>query len=77
MKKLSYLLAILLIACVNPAKKANNPPIAKVYDSYLYRSQLEEIVPKGLNFDDSIQVAKDHIDKWIRNQLLSAAEYEV
>jgi hypothetical protein len=70
MKKLSYLLAILLIACVNPAKKANNPPIAKVYDSYLYRSQLEEIVPKGLNFDDSIQVAKDHIDKWIRNQLL-------
>ncbi len=71
MKYLTFLLSIALLAgCLESRKKANDIPVAKVYDKYLYVSQLQEIVPSGLSFEDSLLIVKDHIDKWIRNQLL-------
>ena len=32
-----------------------NPPVARVYDTYLYRSDLHHIVPKGSSAQDSTQ----------------------
>jgi len=70
MKRLSIILAFLLAACLNNREHQDDTPVAKVYDQYLYLSELEEIVPPGLSMEDSISVIKDHIDKWILNQLL-------
>lgn len=70
MSKLYFLLSILLISCFGPANKQDDPIVAKVFDDYLYLSELEEIIPKGLSLEDSLLVTRDHIDKWIRNRLL-------
>lgn len=71
MNKLSILLLVFLLAsCLNNREHQDDTPVAKVYDDYLYLTELEEIVPPGLSMEDSVLVVKDHIDKWILNQLL-------
>ena len=64
------LLLIALTGCFHSRNKVKEVPIAKVYEKYFYASQLKNIVPSGLSIEDSIIIVKDHIDKWIRNQLL-------
>ncbi len=61
---------VLAVSCTISKKPKNDPPIARAYEKYLYSSQLQEIIPKEISPQDSQVVAKDHIDKWIRNQLL-------
>jgi len=71
MKKVLFVyLALLAISCTKPGNLPDDPPVAKTYDNYLYSSQLKNIVPYGLSPEDSLVVIKDHIDKWIRKQLL-------
>jgi len=71
MKKLCVFLSVIFLsACLGNGKRTDDTPVAKVYDEYLYLSELEEVVPRGLSLEDSILVVKDHIDKWIRNRLL-------
>ncbi len=71
MNKISIIIVFILAAgCMKTNKRNNDPPIARVYETYLYSSQLKDIVPKDFSVQDSQVVTKDHIDKWIRNQLL-------
>jgi hypothetical protein len=60
----------ILFSCSRPAGKPKDVAIARVYDKYLYKSQIEEIVPKNLSSADSQRIVSDHIDKWVRKQLL-------
>jgi hypothetical protein len=60
----------IFLSCSGPAKKPNDVAIARVYDKYLYKSQIEDIVPKNLSSADSHRIVSDHIDKWVRKQLL-------
>jgi hypothetical protein len=69
-KILALLAFILAFGCVNSTKRSIDPPIARVYEKQLHASGLKEIVPKEVSAQDSQIVAKEHIDKWIRNQLL-------
>ncbi|NJK86144.1 MAG: peptidyl-prolyl cis-trans isomerase [Bacteroidales bacterium] len=50
--------------------KNDEKPIARVYDKYLYKSDLEKMVPDNISPSDSAVLATDFIDKWIRKQLL-------
>lgn len=74
MNKVSFffLLIIFLFSCKSKDEKENDQVLAKVYDKYLYKSQIEGIVPKGLTGADSARIVSDHIDKWVRKQLLVA-----
>ena len=47
-----------------------NPPVARVYDTYLYRSDLRNIVPKGSSPQDSTAIVSRYIDAWITRQLI-------
>ncbi|HIT97994.1 MAG TPA: hypothetical protein IAC44_04060 [Candidatus Merdimorpha stercoravium] len=47
-----------------------NPPVARVYDTYLYRSDLHHIVPKGSSPQDSAAIVSRYIDAWITRQLI-------
>ena len=67
---LIFFLVIFLAGCLNSGKKAQEIPVAKVYDRYLYVSQLQDIVPPGLTAEDSVLIVKNYVEKWIRNQLL-------
>ncbi len=69
-KAISLYLIFLLMACNQAGNQADDPPVARVYDNYLHVSQIKNIVPKGLSPEDSLLVIKDHIDKWVRKQLL-------
>ncbi|MBN1597667.1 MAG: hypothetical protein JW894_05195 [Bacteroidales bacterium] len=64
------LLIAFFISCNRAGDNIENPPVARVYDKYLYKSQIENIVPGGLTVEDSLLVVRDHIEKWIRQQLL-------
>lgn len=45
-------------------------PVARVYDKYLYPSDLQGHIPSELNREDSIRISRRLIEEWIRNQLL-------
>lgn len=45
-------------------------PIARVYDKYLYASDLDGIIRKGIPKFDSANIAERYIQSWIKKQLL-------
>ncbi len=68
MKLFIFLLFFVSIAC-NRFNNSHKEPLAKVYNNYLYREDLAGLFPSGLTSADSAKIAKNYIDKWIRNQL--------
>jgi hypothetical protein len=59
-----------LIACSKGPDKGSSKPVARVFDKYLYSSDLEGVIPSGIPAADSASMTRDFIEKWIRNQLL-------
>jgi hypothetical protein len=71
MKYLTIIFAALLISgCNKPPENGTEKPLARVFDRYLYTSDLDGVVPAGLTGQDSASAVNDFIEKWIRNQLL-------
>ena len=73
-----FFLLLFFISCSllhpeNTDKKKD--AVARIFDKYLYRSELIDVVPKGISYQDSITIAKNYIDNWIRqNIVLKKAE---
>lgn len=44
--------------------------IARVYDNYLYKSDLIGLIPKGVSPKDSILISKNYINNWIEKQVI-------
>ncbi|WP_224995400.1 peptidyl-prolyl cis-trans isomerase [Cesiribacter sp. SM1] len=44
--------------------------VARVHDQYLYLNDLAELLPQGINADDSSRMADRYIRSWVRKQLL-------
>jgi hypothetical protein len=61
---------LVMASCKESQKKKQDVPVARVFDKYLYSSDLKGIVPNGLTSSDSATLVKDYIDKWVRKQLL-------
>jgi hypothetical protein len=59
-----------VMSCHTDKPKSQDMPVARVFDRYLYTSDLREAIPSGLNQIDSLALVKDFIDKWVRKQLL-------
>jgi hypothetical protein len=74
MQKVFVLIAVFLtIAMLTGACKSknnNSKPIAKVYDKYLYESDIEGIFPANASKTDSMQILMAYVDRWVRKQLL-------
>lgn len=50
-------------------------PIARAFDKYLYKSDLENLIPAGATASDSLLLVNNYIDNWIRqNVILQKAE---
>jgi hypothetical protein len=71
-----YLLAIIFLLSFSSCDflKRNlgfkEKAIAKVYDVYLYPSDIEGIVPKGTSNEDSLLLVQSYIENWVRQTLL-------
>lgn len=70
MKRLLFFLFILATSCTTFLKNQNERVIAKVFDEYLYESDLIGLVPPGTASKDSIAMSKGYVDNWVRQQLL-------
>ena len=53
-----------------PEKEKNKKAIARVLDSYLYDTDIKEIISKGTSSEDSIILLKKYIDNWIHETLI-------
>lgn len=69
-KRLTYSLLVtaLLFSCAE--KQGNKEAIARVYDSYLYDADLQDVLPANFSNEDSILVVKNYINSWAKDQLL-------
>ncbi|HAP01182.1 MAG TPA: hypothetical protein DCQ93_04580 [Bacteroidetes bacterium] len=51
-------------------EEENGNPIARVYDTYLYTSDVEGVGKGAAKPEDSILAVKNYIDSWVRHQLI-------
>ncbi len=70
MKKLLLFFLIGLSACMNIDDKGSENVLARVFDEYLYESDLENLVPSGTSAKDSLSIAQGYINNWISQQLV-------
>jgi hypothetical protein len=70
LKKILLLILVLLFGCSGFFKKKTERTLAKVYDDYLYESDLKGVIPHGTNANDSITLAKNYIETWVHQRLI-------
>ncbi len=61
---------VFLVSCSGFFRKKTDRTLAKVYDDYLYVSDLEGVVPKGTFGRDSITLTRNYIDTWVHQRLV-------
>ena len=64
------LLALMAVSCQFFKKDTDKKPIARVNDSYLYESDIKDIVAEASSKDDSLLRVQNFITKWATKQLL-------
>lgn len=70
MKKFLLLSLIVICSCTGFFRKKTERPVARVYNDYLYESDLKNVIPWGTEPKDSITLAKNYVDAWIRQRLI-------
>jgi hypothetical protein len=64
------LISLLLTSCDFFKKSDDRAPIARVNESYLYKEDIEDIVPKGSTKEDSTLMVNAYVNRWARQLLL-------
>ncbi len=67
---ISLILFSLFLGCKQEKEHENDKPLARVHDEYLYESDLKQLFPSNISQVDSITLAKNHINDWIKKQLM-------
>lgn len=72
MKKIIQILFVAIIAVSCNLTQTSDPDnaIARVYDDYLYSSELNDILSKNVSVKDSLTLVKNYINNWVRQKLL-------
>ncbi len=69
-KHITYYIVVLVFFLSCAPKQDNGDAIARVADTYLYRSDLEKLLPTNFTTQDSILLVKNYINNWAKDQLL-------
>ena len=73
-----FFIVLTFSSCSFFNKEAKPTAIARVKDSYLYKEELNNLVPKGTSKKDSLQIVRSFIDRWASQKLLiKAAELNI
>ncbi|MFC6876699.1 hypothetical protein ACFQZF_06720 [Flavobacterium myungsuense] len=73
-----FWIVLLFSSCDFFKKEVKPTAIARVKDSYLYKEELNNLVPKGTSKQDSLQIVRSFIDRWASQKLLiNAAELNI
>lgn len=70
MSKFFIPILIILSACIGGANKSSENVLARVYDEYLYESEIQDVIPAGTNPKDSILIAQNYLNNWISQKLI-------
>jgi hypothetical protein len=73
MRKILSLMLILVLfiqGCSLFRGSKQEAPVARVFEQYLYPSDLVEVIPEGSSAEDSVILAKRYIDGWVKDQLM-------
>jgi hypothetical protein len=71
LKQAAYTILLLsFFSCSYFKPRQTEKSVARVYDKYLYASDIERIVPKNVKGKDSADMVKNYIDNWVRQNLL-------
>jgi hypothetical protein len=65
-----FVLLIIALGCSCGGKDLKEGAIARVYDSYLYQSELKGVVPYGASKKDSASLVEEFINTWTKKQLV-------
>ncbi len=61
---------LLLFTGCKESKKTEKQSVAEVGDKKLYLTEINEVIPAGLEKEDSTVMAEDYIRKWVKKELL-------
>ena len=70
MRNLVIIGLLFIAACKPVPKEDQKEPLAKVYDKYLYKSDVKSLFTNNMSKDDSIVIVRNYINDWIKKQLL-------
>ncbi|WP_405570626.1 peptidyl-prolyl cis-trans isomerase [Winogradskyella sp. Asnod2-B02-A] len=65
-----YLIGLLAVSCDFFKKSEGIDPVARVNETYLYKEDIVDVVPKGASKEDSTLVVNAYINRWARQLLL-------
>jgi hypothetical protein len=60
----------LFTACTSEKKQSSEEPLARVYDKYLYPSDMQSLLAENTTAEDSAKIVAEFIDNWIRHNLV-------
>ncbi|MFO7756707.1 MAG: hypothetical protein R6V34_12080 [Bacteroidales bacterium] len=63
-------LILIIFSCTRYESGGNRTAVAYVGDSYLYADQIPVRTGNGITEEDSISIARNYIERWVRNQLI-------
>jgi hypothetical protein len=69
-KKALIFSLIILTSCSYFLKKKTERILARVNSEYLYESDLNGVIPNGTAASDSVNLARNFIDTWVRQKLI-------
>lgn len=71
---MKYLISIVVLfiffGCKNTTEQPERIPLAKVHDKFLYDSDIKDLFAQNISKEDSVTIAKNYIDDWVKKQLL-------
>ena len=69
---ISYMivLTLLVTGCSLLNRERQEEPVARVFEQYLYPSDISDAIPGGSSAQDSMILAERYIDTWVKDQLL-------
>ncbi|MDA1121693.1 MAG: peptidyl-prolyl cis-trans isomerase [Bacteroidetes bacterium] len=76
MSRIGLIILIIFQSCdlipLNGVKESTDTaiPVARVRDTFLYKDDLNGMVPDDVSSEDSIQITNQYIDDWIKKQLM-------
>lgn len=67
---IALLLCLVVLGCNKHKPEKNEEPLARVYDKYLYVSDVEGLINEKTSPEDSTRIVDDYIENWIRQNLI-------
>jgi hypothetical protein len=60
----------LALSCKQLETRSRENPLAQVFETNLYPSDIRDIFPRNVSEEDSILILQNYVDKWVKKQLI-------